>query len=749
MHWFFRLLSLFLGIATLITGVKSSFALQEFRFDDARVRRATVFVMQVDSTGAIPVITCVSSGTLLTRSGLILTNAHSTVTSRNCPGTDLIISISSDLDVPPVPTFRARIEQSNAGLDIALLQIDRQIDGRLIDTNLLSLPFVELADSDGVRLDDTVIVVGFPDLGDAPVSLVRGTVIGFGAEPIGGDRAWLKTSITLPGAMSGAGAYDSQGRLIGIPTTAPIIGISPDARCLSLQDTNRDGVITGSDRCVPIGGSISVLRPSNFARPLFRAATLRLDLRSQTAPLGFAPASGTPTFSRLFFSPTVNDAGMPTSVVRALPAGTERVYLFFNYANMTPETVYELRVSSGGTLNTVFSLSPVRWSGGTSGLWYIGSSGQPWSNGTYDFTLLINGVIADSARLLIGSSAETLPTFGDIAFGIETAAGGVMGTGFVLPTGSIASARFIYRNMTPGLRWASIWYYQEVEVLRETLEWVDGASGTKTIRIQDPAGLLPGAYRLELYLDIGQGFRLAATSDFTLAGNPVGDFARIFENAHFTTASTPEAAVSAPEVSRFPSGTEAIYALFNWNRIRPGTLWTMRWLVDGEPFYDQTLPWTAAENGQNYLLSLIVPGGVPDGTYTMQLLINRIVFAQTEARVGIGQLPIDSLAQASGVQMRGQLFDAQTGAGIPNATVILISELYSVEQFTEQWSQEQVYATATTDRYGRFIIERLLQPRAPYSLYVTAPGYLVISVDGIEVNQDTPPLDIPFYLTRG
>jgi len=722
---------------------------QTLGFDEERIRRATVFVMQVDVVTNTPIVTCAASGTIVSRTGLIMTNAHATMVGEDCSGNDLVIAISRNNEEPPVPTFRARILQANIGLDIALLQVDRQVDGRLIDQSALSLPFVELSDSDNLRLDDTMTIAGFPDLGDSPVQISRGTITAFGAEPVGGNRSWIKTNTRIEGLMTGGGAYDQNGRLIGIPTTAPVIGVSPQTRCLSLQDSNRDGVINGSDRCVPIGGAINALRPSNFARPLLRAATIGLSIDLLTGQRVEISTTGDPAFSRLFFSPTVNEAGMPSSVVRNLPSGTESVYLFFNYANMTPETVYELRVSNDGVENLTFGLSSVRWSGGVNGLWYVGSSGQTWSNGIYDFTLLINGIVADSARLLIGSTAETQPLFSDIAFGIENASGGVVGNGFVLPTGSIASARFIYRNMIPSLRWAAIWYYEGVEALRETLDWTDSESGTKTIRIQDPAGLLPGSYRLELYLDTGQGFRLAATSDFTLAGAQVGDFARIFEDTHFTIADTSAEAASSPPLTTFSAGAEILYSVFDWNQIRPGTLFTMRWLVDNEPFYEQTLPWSANQNGQNFVVQLLAPNGILDGTYTMQLSINRIVFAQAQARVGIGQLPIDRFAQATGIQMRGQIFDARTGDGIPGATVVVISELYNVAEFTELWTAQQVFAQATTDRAGVFIIERLLQPDALYSIYIVAEGYLPISADGLEVAADSPPLEIPITMTPG
>ena len=66
----------------------------------------------------------------------------------------------------------------------------------------------------------------------------------------------------------------------------------------------------------------------------------------------------------------------------------------FDYLNMTPETVYEVRVTIDGIPTPDVSLAPVRWSGGERGLWYIGSSGQVLPNGVYEFTLVINAIAA-------------------------------------------------------------------------------------------------------------------------------------------------------------------------------------------------------------------------------------------------------------------------------------------------------------------------------------------------------------------
>lgn len=722
-------------------------------FDLERILRATVYIMQARTVGTNLIITCVGSGTIVSRDGLILTNAHNVVTGQNCPGNTLIVALSTRLDEPPIPRYQAEIVQADSGLDLALLRITRQNDGRLIEPESLALPFVELANSDTVTLDSTLTVVGYPGVGDDPVAVERGTVIGFAAEPSGGDKSWIKTSASIRGTMSGGGAYDSEGRLVAIPTSAPVSAASPEATCVTVQDTNRDNLINASDSCIPIGGAINSLRPVNFVQPLLRAASL--GLRVETLTRLSAPTSqlGTPTLRYLGFSPSVNEAGMPSTIVRALPSGSTSLYLFFDYENMTPETVYELRVAVNGVPNPTFSLSPVRWSGGQRGLWYVGSTGQPWPNGLYDFTLLVDGNVAGNARLLVGAPPEQTPEFSDLVFSLLDPSGNVFGNGYILPTSTTASARFLYRNIPPGMPWAYIWYYEGREIDRspDGMTWLetDGTSGTKTISIQDPNGLPPGNYRLVLYIDN----RLSAVSDFTLAGAQDGAQAIIFPDVHFTTAPTPEEAQRGAPITTFTAGTNALYVLFDWRRIAPGTLWTMRWYVDDDLFYQQTQPWSGSETGDNFLLRLTAPTGIPDGTYRIDLFINRLQFATASARVGIGQLPIDRFAQTSGVQFRGQVLDAATNAGVAGATVFVISEDYSVSEFTRDWRQDQLYAVTFADRNGRFEVDRPLQRDLPYSIFVLAEGYLPIAADGVVLNAETwpddTPIDVQIYLTRG
>lgn len=714
-------------------------------FDLERIQSATVFIVQAEMVEDNLVITCIGSGTVVSRDGLILTNAHHTVANTECPGEVLIIAFTTHPDSPPVPRFRAEVVQANIGVDLALLRVTQSLSGRLLDPETLSLPFVELADSSTVELDEDVFVVGYNGIGSDPVQLIQGTVTGFLDEPSSsGGSAWIKTSTSVPGSASGGGAYNRNGQLIGIPTTAPIAETGIATTCLPIQDTNGDGLVTGNDNCVPLGGQISTIRPSNFARPLIRASRLGLQVELITPTTTLEMTTGEPTFGNLFFAPAVSD-GRPTTVVGNLAAGTDSLYLFFDYENMTPQTVYELRVTIDGRPSQIFSLAPVRWSGGTRGLWYIGSSNQTWPNGVYEFRLFINGRAAGTLPITIGGDASPRPILANVAFGIEDTGGNILGNGFVLPTGNVATASFIYQNIIDGMEWTAIWYKDGVEIpgSRTTETWSRGSTGTRRISIIETNGLTPGTYRLEMFLD---GF-LAARSDFTIAGAQIGPLPEVFINSHFAVASNSQLALSAPPITNITNRVDEVYALFDWQQIAPGTIWTLRWWVDDTLFYEQSLPWSGFETGENFLMRLTAPGELPDGTYRLDLSINNFRLATTEVLVGIGQLPIDRFASTEGVQLRGRIIDSDTGEGLPGATLILLSEDFSIEDF--EWRQDQIFATALTDREGRFQVDRPLELDVPYSVLIAVEGYLPIAADGITVTQDTEnPLDVTIYLTR-
>ena len=718
-------------------------------FDVARIQRATVLVMQTFTANGVAQITCVSSGTLVSPDGLILTSAHGTVTNSSCPGNSLVISLNVREGEPPVPSFRAELSQVDAGLDIALLRITAEVNGQPIAPEDLSLPFVELADSESIRLDDTIFVVGYPGIGDDTVATVQATIQGFNAEPRGGERSWFKFrgiggSTDVSGTMSGGGAYSRDGLLVGIPTTAPLARAVDVANCVQIQDTNEDSLINNSDSCVPLGGSINALRPSKFAQALLQSAQLNLTV---TRPEGTRVPSGLPPrISGMFFASSVNN-GMPTTVLSELPSGSSSLYLFFDYENMTPETVYELRVAVNGSTSPVFSLPPVRWSGGESGLWHIGLIGQPLPNGELSFALLIDGQLAADPRVIhVGTAADPSPTFRSIAFLLTDGNQQTFGNGYILGIGTTVTAQFTYDNMSDGLEWAGIWYFNGVELApRVGGAWQTGVSnGSQSTSFNVPSGLLPGRYRLELYI---QG-TLSALADFTVAGAREDIRPRVFSNERFTIAADDQEALTSRPVTAVTNVIQSLYAVFDWEALAVGTLWQMRWSVDDRVFFDSIVPWSLAENGQNYLAKLSAEPAIPDGRYKLELLMNGILLRAIEVEIGIGQLPLDLFRDSEGVLLRGRVIDSDTRLGVPNVTIFVLSEQYSVVDFTGL--TEQVYTAAVTDRNGRFQFNQLLAFGVTYSLIIAADGYLPVTADGIEVdNASDNPLERDIYLIRG
>lgn len=735
------IISLILIITSMTVHTQNNPAL-----DLDRLQRATVAVVQGEVVNGEWIRRCMGSGTIVARQGLIATNAHHTTPNPDCPGDTLFIGVSVDSESPPILKYRAEIAQVDLGLDLALLRITAELNGRQIEPGTLFLPFVELANSDSVLLDDTITVVGYPDIVDAPVDTAIGTISGFVSEPSAGDRAWIKTNASIPGAMTGGGVYNEAGQLIGMPTTVPVTDLGA-ANCVTIDDTNGDGLINTNDACVPVGDFINALRPSNFIQPLLRSAALGVTVRKLSEPAASPLITAQPAFSRLIISTSVTNR-QPSTVVQSLPTGANSVYLFFDYANMTSETIYELLVSRDNVPDPRFSLAPVRWSGGRNGSWYIGSTNVIWPPGNYTFELFVNGRASGALEVVIGRPDTERPTFRNIAFGITVPdQDGLIGTGNVLPVTNNVTATFIHQNMTPGLEWTAIWYLNGEEQARNTLPWggAEQSADTNVARtsIQQANPYPTGQYRLELYIS---GV-LAARSDFIIAGEFNGAIPSIFSDARFIATDNPAEIGESNPANSFPNTVEDVYTLFNWTQIGPGTLWRMRWTVDDIIFFDQVAPWLGTQTGEDYITMLDGSARLPDGTYRIELIINDIIIERAEFEIGIGQLPIDQFAQAVGVQLNGLIIDAQTGEPIPGASFILLTEDWSVQDWI--WDSTQVYDLAVTDRNGEFQINRLLQFGAPYSAIIAADGYLQIDADGVLVDEETEnPVNVVIPLTR-
>ncbi|MCO5168477.1 MAG: trypsin-like peptidase domain-containing protein [Planctomycetes bacterium] len=179
-----------------------------------RVLQATVQVESERGAG---------SGTCLTPSGLIVTNYHVLEHEGKLQTEEVLVSFPDAWDEPPEQVFVARVVAHDARLDLALLQLERDVFDRPLPPGR-SLPWVPVGDAARVRLGDVLVIAGYPALGGeesrSSISISRGVVAGFNTD--GQRRTWLKTDATINSGNSGGSAYwqDERGEYhyVGVPT---------------------------------------------------------------------------------------------------------------------------------------------------------------------------------------------------------------------------------------------------------------------------------------------------------------------------------------------------------------------------------------------------------------------------------------------------------------------------------------------------------------------------------------------------
>ncbi len=213
------------------------------------------------------------SGTIVDPRGLILTNAHVALPQRGERVDALEVLLTESEDHPPVPKYFATVVQADRDLDLAVLRVTTDLQGRVVDPSTLNLPYVRLGDANDLHLGDSLAILGYPGIGGNTITLTRGEVSGFTAEKGHGPRAFIKTSATIAGGNSGGMAVNAQGEIVAIPTQLGSGEAEGDViDCRYIADTNGDGVVDEDDDCVPTGGFINALRPINLAKPLIEDA---------------------------------------------------------------------------------------------------------------------------------------------------------------------------------------------------------------------------------------------------------------------------------------------------------------------------------------------------------------------------------------------------------------------------------------------------------------------------------------------
>ncbi|MBK8025714.1 MAG: trypsin-like peptidase domain-containing protein [Chloroflexi bacterium] len=175
-----------------------------------RISHSVVLIVTLD--GDEPIAS--GSGTIMTPNGQIYTNRHVVE-----DGDDFAILLIQDIGEQPVLRYYATPTLIHDELDLAVLQIDRDENGRRIDSNTLNLPFIEMSGA-APNIGSRIFVFGFPDIGDGYLVLTSGSITTIQNGNLSGERMplWYQTDAQISPGNSGGLAVNSEGRMIGIPT---------------------------------------------------------------------------------------------------------------------------------------------------------------------------------------------------------------------------------------------------------------------------------------------------------------------------------------------------------------------------------------------------------------------------------------------------------------------------------------------------------------------------------------------------
>jgi S1-C subfamily serine protease len=160
------------------------------------------------------------SGTIISPTGEILTNCHVA-----CGAPVLVISMTESADQPPEDRYIGEVTHYDELLDLAIIQITKDIDGNPVSPT--DLPYLNLGNSNDLMLGEDIYIFGYPGVGGSTITFTTGAVSGFESAEIegGSQRVIIKTDAEIASGNSGGTAVDLWGNLVAVPTS-----VNPDVR---------------------------------------------------------------------------------------------------------------------------------------------------------------------------------------------------------------------------------------------------------------------------------------------------------------------------------------------------------------------------------------------------------------------------------------------------------------------------------------------------------------------------------------
>jgi len=389
--------SILISILLLFFTAGVSFALDSEQLED--MVESTVLVLPIDQpepyNGWQP--TSSGSGTVIdNEEGLILTNFHvvATDTSMRYAHPYAVICVTFSPDQYPEPTFMAEFVNGDPKEDLTLLKITKPLSDKIKMRDIFSYNWEEpnyWKSAEDLRLNDDLIIIGYPDYGQGTVTITKGSVSGFfnDDQSINFPRAWIKTDANVSYGNSGGTAIDNEGRFIGVPTQLRKGQGALETKISLLRALDLADDMIDDYRKDPSARNTSYFRSQSQSQQ----------------PSGGAKPSGL-VISGITFATGVESNGNPVNPGTSFPEGqTKALYAIYQHQGF----------KQGYSFTNIWYLNGEKISESTDS-WNFNEDGTSWNilektdkgplpSGTYTFEFFVQGNRVARSEAVIGASA--------------------------------------------------------------------------------------------------------------------------------------------------------------------------------------------------------------------------------------------------------------------------------------------------------------------------------------------------------
>lgn len=203
-----------------------------------------------------------------------------------------------------------------------------------------------------------------------------------------------------------------------------------------------------------------------------------------------------------------------------------------------------------------------------------------------------------------------------------------------------------------------------------------------------------------------------------------------------------------PMVDFYPSGTEAIEPYFEYSCAPRNTTVVTIFTLNGEEIHTDEEVLQPSGAGAIYSYPLAAKQGpVPEGEWGVTFLVNdQPVVA---GAITVGGEPSEPQVSDE-VQVGGTVTDKRTRKPIRGAMFVVLQPGVTVQQFADDdFADEHVLVSATTDARGEFVLDLPLERGVEYSIVVAARGYKPVAQDGFVVEEgDEDPLQLNVTMVK-